>query len=112
MHSEVERLRRFLLIDGLLALKRASDAHYEAYRRKALRRYGMGALLRAVLGPLQLGLLSMAAPTPRRWARSKMAVITAAWRDLQSRRAASQGGAAPSRKRALAQGSSRNKRGK
>tara|TARA_B110001452_G_scaffold89877_1_gene73800 strand:+ start:18 stop:1169 length:1152 start_codon:yes stop_codon:yes gene_type:complete len=109
-HSELPQLRRFLLIDGLLALKRASDAHYEAYRRKALRRYGWGALLKAVLGPLQLGLVSMAAPTPRRWARGKLAVVTAAWRDLQSRRVASLGGAAPSRKRALIQGSSRKPR--
>ena len=37
-HAQLAALRRFLLIDGLLALKQASQAHYEAFRRATLRR--------------------------------------------------------------------------
>ena len=37
-HAQLAALRRFLLTDGLLALKQASQAHYEAFRRTTLRR--------------------------------------------------------------------------
>ncbi|KAL1520151.1 hypothetical protein AB1Y20_023622 [Prymnesium parvum] len=37
-HSELPKLRRFLLTDGLLALKQASVENYERYRRRVLLR--------------------------------------------------------------------------
>ena len=37
-HAQLATLRRFLLTDGLLALKGASQAQYEAFRRTTLRR--------------------------------------------------------------------------
>jgi hypothetical protein len=37
-HSELPKLRRLLLTDGLLALKQTSQLKYEAYRKRALRR--------------------------------------------------------------------------
>ena len=57
VHSELDRLRRFLLLDGLLDLKAASQAHYEAYRTRALRQRALGikALVRALLSPAQVG---------------------------------------------------------
>jgi septin family protein len=69
LHSELGKLRRFLLIDGLLELKHASGEHYEAYRTKALRHRerGLGALLRAVFSPTQLVALSLLLPRPRRF---------------------------------------------
>ena len=67
MHSELPLLRRFLLIDGLLPLKAASTRHYEMYRSRSL--FGVKALLKALLPPVQLLLVSMAAPPPRRWAQ-------------------------------------------
>lgn len=37
-HSQLPKLRRFLLTDGLLALKQTSQNNYEEYRKRALRR--------------------------------------------------------------------------
>ena len=56
-HSELPTLRRFLLTDGLLALKQTSQNNYEAFRRKALRRQK----LRASLGVAILTMTSACA---------------------------------------------------
>ena len=71
VHSELDRLRRFLLIDGLLDLKQASKEHYEAYRARALRQQerGIRALIRAVLSPTQLLAACLLLPKPRSFLR-------------------------------------------
>ena len=86
MHSELPLLRRFLLIDGLLPLKAASTRHYEMYRSRSL--FGVKALLKALLPPVQLLLVSMAAPPPRRWARSQLRDLLARVHSLRSARQA------------------------
>ena len=86
MHSELPLLRRFLLIDGLLPLKAASTRHYEMYRSRSL--FGVKALLKALLPPVQLLLVSMAAPPPRRWARSQLRDLLARAHSLRSAREA------------------------
>ena len=86
MHSELPLLRRFLLIDGLLPLKAASTRHYEMYRSRSL--FGVKALLKALLPPVQLLLVSMAAPPPRRWARSQLRDLLARAHSLRSARQA------------------------
>ena len=60
-HSELPALRRFLLTDGLLALKQASLANYERYRRRTLRRQRLRRT-----AALALSLLSLDA-RPRAW---------------------------------------------
>lgn len=67
MHSELDQLRRFLLIDGLLEIKQATQEHYEAYRARTLRQdqRGLRALLRALLSPSQLIAASLLLPKPR-----------------------------------------------
>uniref|UniRef100_A0A7S2DJI9 Uncharacterized protein n=1 Tax=Haptolina brevifila TaxID=156173 RepID=A0A7S2DJI9_9EUKA len=54
-HSELPALRRFLLTDGLLELKRRTRDHYEAYRRAAL---SPGLLTRMRRAIFRLALLS------------------------------------------------------
>ena len=102
MHSELPLLRRFLLIDGLLPLKAASTRHYEMYRSRSL--FGVKALLKALLPPVQLLLVSMAAPPPRRWARSQLRDLLARVHSLRSAREAAATAAAavpPKRARQL-----------
>jgi septin family protein len=91
VHSELPLLRRFLLIDGLLPLKAASARHYEMYRSRSL--FGVKALLKALLTPVQLLLVSMAAPPPRRWARSQKRAMFAWVQSLRSAREATAAGA-------------------
>ena len=69
-HSELPQLRAFLLTDGLLGLREAAAAHYEAYRARRLRaqRYGVGRVLRA---SVQLGLGALCVPKSRRWVRGR-----------------------------------------
>lgn len=86
VHSELPLLRRFLLIDGLLPLKAAAARRYEMYRSRSL--FGVKALLKALLSPVQLLLVSMAAPPPRRWARSQLRAISARVHSLRSAREA------------------------
>ena len=78
-HSEVEQLRRFLLIDGLLDLKTKSDEHYETYRGRALRAraFGLQALLRGLLSPQIIAALLLL-PRNRRLLKSVK------WADLKS----------------------------
>ena len=73
-HSELPQLRAFLLTDGLLGLREAAAAHYEAYRARRLRaqRYGVGRVLRA---SVQLGLGALCVPKSRRWVRGKVASV-------------------------------------
>ena len=92
LHSELPLLRRFLLIDGLLPLKAASARHYEMYRSRSL--FGVKALLKALLTPAQLLLVSMAAPPPRRWARSQLLAVIAWVQSLRSAREATAAAAA------------------
>ena len=77
VHSELDRLRRFLLIDGLLDLKQATQEHYEQYRANRLRRdqRGFRALIRALLSPLQLLAASLLLPKPRRLLSSALSTL-------------------------------------
>lgn len=67
-HSELLRLRRFLLIDGLLALKAATQEHYESYRSRALRQRerGLRGLVRSFIHPANMLAVAMLLPRPRR----------------------------------------------
>ena len=56
------------------------------YRSRSL--FGVKALLKALLSPVQLLLVSMAAPPPRRWARSQLRAISARVHSLRSAREA------------------------
>lgn len=99
---QVERLRRFLLIDGLLDLKAKSEEHYDAYRVRALRSqaFGIRGLLRRLLSPSQLLAALFLLPRPRRlvkqsfnlpwsqWARGVVSLPAAA-RSLRPARATS-----------------------
>jgi hypothetical protein len=77
VHSELDRLRRFLLIDGLLDLKQATQEHYEQYRANRLRRdqRGFRALIRALLSPSQLLAASLLLPKPRRLLSSALSTL-------------------------------------
>ena len=69
-HSEIEDLRRFLLIDGLLDLKQRSVEHYEAFRGKYLFSQTMGvrALFRSLLSTTtQIVLASLLLASPRKY---------------------------------------------
>ena len=99
VHSELPLLRRFLLIDGLLPLKAASARHYEMYRSRSL--FGIKALLKALLTPVQLLLVSMAAPPPRRWARSQLRAVIAWAQSLRSAREATAAAAAAAATKAV-----------
>jgi hypothetical protein len=73
-HSGLPRLRRFLLIEGLLPLRETSREHYEAYRRHALRRSQMGVspLVRNLLPPAPLLLALVLLPQTRHWLRRQL----------------------------------------
>jgi septin 7 len=71
-HSELPALRRFLLTDGLLALKQASLANYERYRRRTLWRQRLRRT-----AALALSLLSLDA-RPRAWLLARVAAMARA----------------------------------
>ena len=74
VHSEVEKLRRFLLIDGLLDLKQRSQQHYETYRARVLssQERGLRGVLRSLLSPVQLLSASLLLPRPRRFLKRRL----------------------------------------
>jgi hypothetical protein len=71
-HSGLPRLRRFLLIEGLLPLRETSREHYEAYRRHALRRSQMGVSPLALVPPAPLLLALVLLPQTRHWLRRQL----------------------------------------
>jgi len=73
-HSGLPRLRRFLLIEGLLPLRETSREHYEAYRRHALRRSQMGIspIVRNLLPPAPLLLALVILPQTRKWLKLQL----------------------------------------
>ncbi len=79
-HSEIESLRRFLLIDGLLDLKQKSTEHYEAFRGRVLfsQAIGLKALIRRVITTsLEVLPAAMLFPQPRRFIKAKFEALRA-----------------------------------